>query len=92
MSFEGYYEHLCPNGHYWTTDVYEEMYSGEAKCPHCKQESTWFHLVDETNGSDPNYPSTMPYPLEVEADDVYCECPTCGHLHIVERRRYKIPQ
>ena len=47
MSFEGYYQKMCPNGHYWQCDVYDESMF----CPQCGNEAIWWNLVDTTNGS-----------------------------------------
>lgn len=48
MSYEGYEQYLCAQGHYWIRDVY---YSGDIACPHCKGDAVWYNAVDETNGS-----------------------------------------
>jgi hypothetical protein len=67
MSYEGYTEHLCANGHHWAHDCYED----EKACPRCGKPSVWCHHVDQTNGvlecedGSPD-PSTIPYPLEVD--------------------------
>jgi hypothetical protein len=69
MSYEGYVEHLCPDGHYWAVDAYME--STPERCPRCGKSSAWSHDVDETNGvqydeSGEPYPNTVPWPLEVD--------------------------
>ena len=69
MSYEGYTEYLCENGHHWTVDVMNE--ADECLCPRCKGIPVWDHGVNETNGivEDENGvpdPDTVPYPLEVE--------------------------
>lgn len=49
MSFEGYYQHICQNGHYGT-EPYD--YAGDAppwKCDECGAESAWCNRVDDTN-------------------------------------------
>jgi len=50
MSFEGYYQKLCPSGHYWDVDCYSVGEEPE-KCPCCGQDEVWHNLVDTTNGS-----------------------------------------
>jgi len=47
ISFEGYYQKLCKNGHYWTTDCY----INDEICPYCGEISIWENLVNITNGS-----------------------------------------
>jgi hypothetical protein len=49
MSFEGYYEFLCKNGHRFQRDVYEEN-ENTATCPCCGESVKWWNIVDETNG------------------------------------------
>ena len=49
MSYEGYSQFLCKNGHQWTEDC---MAAGdESKCPTCSEKSVWENMVDITNGS-----------------------------------------
>ncbi len=48
MSFEGYTQKICENGHYHTYDVYEYE---DGKCPICESGWKWSNLVDLTNGS-----------------------------------------
>ena len=49
MSFEGYYQRLCKNGHSMDVDCYME--NDEDRCAICGAEIVWANLVDETNGS-----------------------------------------
>ena len=61
MSFEGYYQILCRNGHESSADCYENPYFGEeitdefgTRYPWacwCGAKAAWWNLVDETNGS-----------------------------------------
>jgi len=90
MSFEGYYQNLCSNGHYWTEDVYGENYE---TCPRCGKETVWSNLVDVTNGSyeegcewDEEHRIDGFVTLEILSEEV---CPCCGH---VKELRYKIPE
>jgi len=56
MSFEGYYEALCENGHVMSCDVhaaYCDLVSANPfdwVCPHCGKPICWYQVVDETNG------------------------------------------
>lgn len=69
MSYEGFVEHLCKNGHYWAVDCYDEQ---SAKvCKKCKEPSLWRHAVDQTNGictleDGSEDSSTVRFPLEVD--------------------------
>jgi len=65
MSFEGYYQIVCRNGHEHSCDCYDEPvfdanpadyvvgpYSENVwSCPTCGAPATWWNLVNETNGS-----------------------------------------
>ena len=57
MSYEGYRQVLCKNGHYHTYDCYEWNYGGFGgaeegwQCPICGEGMAWDHSVDLTNGS-----------------------------------------
>jgi len=91
MSYEGYEQVLCENGHYFTFDCYDYWQEDKWVCPICGAKSAWSNMVDVTNGSFENdawgeliridgYVS-----LKVK-DECKCEC--CG---TVLERRYKIP-
>lgn len=50
MSFEGYYQKLCENGHHTNNDVYWDS-EIDNTCPICDAPIVWTNLVDETNGT-----------------------------------------
>jgi len=62
MSFEGYYQHLCKNGHYNTEDCNTWFPDDDYSMCHCGEPIVWFNLVDVTNGS---------YEMVEEVDHVY---------------------
>ncbi len=48
MSYEGYVQALCKNGHL----IHYDCYEGEPKCCFiCKEKFVWHNHVDITNGS-----------------------------------------
>jgi len=49
MSYEGYVQLLCKNGHYWTVDCYAEV--EPETCPNCRCPAIWRNGVNITNGS-----------------------------------------
>lgn len=61
MSYEGYEEFLCANGHYHCTGSWDEEL---ASCPFCKAPIAYSNNVDVTNGEDESEPWTMPAPKE----------------------------
>ncbi|MEK6832782.1 MAG: hypothetical protein AABY32_01935 [Nanoarchaeota archaeon] len=50
MSYQGYEQAICENGHYFhlpcTYGLEKDM--DEARCPVCKAKVVWFNSVDET--------------------------------------------
>lgn len=46
MSFEGYYQNICANGHYTVRDVYEDS---DRLCSECGAGFVRENLVDNTN-------------------------------------------
>lgn len=56
MSYEGYTEYLCENGHYCTADTCDD---DPDVCPICDSKLQYFHMVDLTNGEDDTNPNTM---------------------------------
>ena len=79
MSFEGYYVRLCPSGHLWECDVYNEI----DECFHCKQKYSWQDLVDETNGEGENPQFELLVPAK------WGECDSCGYRKVAEPARWK---
>lgn len=70
MSYEGYEEFICPNGHHWGVDAsvfnYGNLEEREQAyvCPHCKEKAKYACSVDETNGYNENNPWTFSGPKE----------------------------
>lgn len=88
MSYEGYEQHICQNGHYFETDC--SYFSNSELCPWCQATSAFINSVDCTNGDNDG----------IILDSVWDEfliCPavkqTCnlGHEHIVRQATYRIP-
>lgn len=97
MSYEGYVQLLCPNGHNWNIDCYQfdtGYYPVDSPvelppchfCPVCKQKYAWSNSVDQTNCDEHGY-----IELEIDVPAVICKCEKCGIEHVVEPIRYKIP-
>lgn len=66
MSYEGYIEYLCPDGHYSILDAHWNYGGGASKeeraqamtCRVCGKTFNRYHHVDETNGYDTSHPDT----------------------------------
>lgn len=51
VSYEGQTEYLCPNGHFWSHDIWANIKAHLREiCPHCNQHAEWCCHVDLTNG------------------------------------------
>lgn len=94
MSYEGYEEFICENGHYWAVDASVLIYGSDEErkfayiCPHCKKMAQYQCSVDETNGSDPSCPQTLAgTKTEVGFDDVECK-DHYGNKYFVKRSHY----
>ena len=85
MSYEGYEEMLCANGHLRMFDCYNhpELHNDAEKCG-CGAVYVFIHSVDETNCQG------EPYAFEVEEEAAYIVC-NLGHPHMTRETRYKIP-
>lgn len=93
MSFEGYYQILCEQGHYSYSDAHS--FSPEKwECSICKGKHKWSNLVDTTNGSfDENNERIDGFiELTPKKQPVYCTCKGCGIRHIKEEATYEIPK
>jgi hypothetical protein len=94
MSYEGYYQCLCKNGHYFEENVYDTHNNA---CPHCSSEVAWWNQVDTTNGSfyydsAENQKERIDGFVELEVDKPpeICTC-HCGHVHTKTVCAYKFP-
>ena len=85
MSFEGYYELLCANGHRGGTGCWDEVeLNGKDRCAACGEPWVFEHLVDTTNDEGDPYPFVEVAPARTRLCDL-------GHYHIIEPARYAIP-
>jgi len=75
MSYEGYTEYICKNGHYWTIDAMDLIHGEPSRvCSVCSELPEYWHDVDQTNGYDEEYPDTCAAPrIEVGFVDVWQE-------------------
>lgn len=83
MSYEGYEQLICANGHYAERDCYEDC---DAPCNVCGAEIADRRSVDQTNDSG------NPGDIEVVTEAEYNECPTCGHREQTRAATYKFKE
>lgn len=100
MSYSGYVQKLCKNGHLSSHDTYEYK---EENC-YCGQPYVWSNNVDTTNGSYcyecgskgckwcNNGRIDGYIELEVEEDAKFEKCECCGNNKQVAPVKYKIPK
>ncbi len=81
MSYEGYTECLCANGHYSMYDAYQRLRG----CQHCDASIAWMNDIDTTN--DGGYPYDNLITIDDKRDEI---CLECGQA-VTHPARYKIP-
>lgn len=86
MSYEGYTELLCDDGHYSAHDVYAVEIPIVCRCG---KPFAYTHGVDQTNGYERGCKATYPAgKVKIGADDIWCE-DHHGNRYAIERARYR---
>ena len=88
MSFEGYYQCVCKNGHYFEIDVYEDR----DKCVDCFQDIIFKNTVDETNCESAGYiriPINKSGDVDKKFFDKYLS--SKEKIDRFKERKYKLP-
>lgn len=95
MSYEGYDQLLCKNGHYWTCDAFDNVSYDEngpkeipLSCPYCQSPNIWSNSVDQTNGNDVEAIDMKQFLVQ---DREFKTCQTCGCASEVTPAIYRIP-
>ncbi len=89
MSYEGYSQFLCKNGHYWTEDAYTIDTYGVKLCSKCKQPFVWENMVDVTNGSFDDDGTRIDRFIELKPkSETSGVCSACGEKHICNKTYY----
>lgn len=96
MSYEGYSEHLCENGHISNFNQYFTPIEGTL-CNICNGIFVFVHHVDETNGVEFDqegnpYLNTIPYPFQEIGFDNDWKEDHYGNKYAIKILRYKIPK
>lgn len=99
MSWEGYQQNLCTNGHAFDTDADVDINDPDFKCPRCQAKVAWFNIVDLTNGcfnvdldgneTDERIDGMVMLQQLTPAE--ICKCDACGHCHTSKPATYRIP-
>lgn len=88
MSYEGYEQCLCKNGHLSSFDAYDCFDKDNMFCSNCGAPIVWSNMVDQTNGEECGY-------IDMEAlkitDTVHSICETCKQSRFVSPSIYRIP-
>ncbi len=90
MSYEGYEQCICENGHYFTQPGQYAFSEGLSKCQ-CGSEVAWSNSVDETNCD--SYGIVLMSDLNkliISAEKT--EVCNLGHTHITHKAIYRLPK
>ena len=103
MSFEGYYQLLCKNGHLWHEQAVCFSDADDFECSEGCGKPVWWNIVDQTNGF-----CEKNGDCKIEHDSREChECKdridgaiylelrhisSCSECNTVLERRFKIPE
>lgn len=93
MSWEGYAQVICQNGHLhgnWTPKATSALSSASATCPTCNAEPGFVNIVDDTNGDRFGLirEDDLKTLLTKEAAVQRCNL---GHDHVIVEAQYRIP-
>lgn len=95
ISFEGYSQFLCKNGHHWTKDAHLLMYETirDQKCPVCGEPAAWENMVDLTNGSFDDEGNRIDGYIDLEPLEIHMmTCSNCDNTKACKCSTYKIPE
>jgi hypothetical protein len=87
MSYEGYTDHLCENGHHWQIDAQAHY----VICPYCSKDSVWQNEVDETNCDSVGIIMAEGWKSLCISEKKIETCGHCNHSRTMEPARYRIP-
>ena len=76
MSYEGYSQFLCKNGHESLRDCYEDDL---IICPKCNEQIVWSNMVDTTNGSYDEEGNQIDGYVDLKIKEQKC-CSCCNNI------------
>lgn len=89
MSYEGYTQNLCENGHRFSSP--DHLWFGNGTlCPFCNEKVCWNNSVDQTNFEDVGYISDEDWSRFLLTPEETQVC-NLGHTHITKHATYLVP-
>ena len=85
MSYEGFEQVLCANGHYEILDCHEDI--EKYCCIKCNAKIVWTNSVDTTNCEHFGYIDMAKF---IDSPIEYTTC-NLGHMHCIKEQIYRIP-
>lgn len=90
MSYEGFEQHICENGHLFEKVCDYAFCETESKCPTCNAKSVWYNAVDQTNGEE--YGVILAGEWErFKLSDGVVKVLNCGCPHTIKKATYRVP-
>lgn len=86
MSYKGYVQAICENGHRYDFEAYES----DAVCPVCKGRPSFENGVDNTNGCSHGHVLSEEWDRFLLGVETVVTC-NLGHPHVVQHATYRIP-
>lgn len=90
MSYEGYEQHICKNGHRFDISSQFDYWESPSvpSCYHCYKNSVWCNSVDDTNGE--NTGKILDFSSFLIDAEIVETC-NLGHRHLTRPATYRIP-
>jgi hypothetical protein len=86
MSYEGYEQCICANGHRFDVDVHYNDWPCE-----CGENAVWSNSVDTTNCDSYGIIADESWNLFLIEEEKRETCPCCQHTKIISHARYRVP-
>jgi len=91
MSFEGYSQCWCEDGHCFVSEAGMFADDSSFRCPHCKKPAVVVHTVDDTNCDSCGLILAQDIKTFLIKEAVIEECPTCHAKKVTSPEVYRIP-
>ena len=91
MSYEGYEQHLCKNGHRFDIDAYWFGYDQIPTCDICGELSVFCNSIDDTNGEEYGIILEDGWKTLLIEKEKTETCSQCQHTEVIEPAKYRVP-